>query len=357
MRRRRRKTSWIAAALKNAGAICIGKNNMHEFALGVTGENPVFGTTINPWDKTRGVGGSSGGSASAVALRQVHLSLGTDSGGSVRMPAGLTGIVGFKPTAGALPLTGVAGAAWTIDSLGLFTATVADLRTIWAAIVPGEPEPAPQRMRVGYLADELMGRVEPGIWNKYLAAVEKLRQSGAEMAPVSLPGFGDCPFIAMTIAYAEVASLHHELLRTKAALYDQAIRGLICLGEIWSSRHYLDAQRLRSVFRQRFANIQAPFDAILTPSVAIQPPKIGVPAHVTGDPPAQGLYTVMRFTVLFNCTGHPAISVPSGLDGDGLPTGVQLIGRPGRDAQLLELAQRVEGVLGMMPAPPPARRP
>ena len=130
------ENSWIAAALKNAGAICIGKNNMHEFALGVTGENPVFGTTINPWDKTRGVGGSSGGSASAVALRQVHLSLGTDSGGSVRMPAGLTGIVGFKPTAGALPLTGVAGAAWTIDSLGLFTATVADLRTVWAAIVP-----------------------------------------------------------------------------------------------------------------------------------------------------------------------------------------------------------------------------
>ena len=156
-------------------------------------------------------------------------------------------------------------------------------------------------MRVGYLADESMGRVEPGIWSKYLAAVEKLRQSGAEMAPVSLPGFDDCPFIAMTIAYAEIASLHHELLRTKAALYDQAIRGLICLGEIWSSRHYLDAQRLRSVFRQRFANIQAPFDAILTPSVAIQPPKIGVPAHVTGDPPAQGLYTVMRFTVLFNC--------------------------------------------------------
>jgi aspartyl-tRNA(Asn)/glutamyl-tRNA(Gln) amidotransferase subunit A len=351
------KDSWIAAALKNAGAICIGKNNMHEFALGATGENPAFGTTINPWDKSRGVGGSSGGSASAVALRQVHLSLGTDSGGSVRMPAGLSGIVGFKPTAGALPLTGVAGAAWTIDSLGLFTATVADLRTVWAAIVEGVSEPAPERLRVGYLADESMGRVEPGIWKQYIAAVEKLRASGAEMVPVSLPGFVDCPFIAMTVAYAEIASQHHELLRTKAPLYDQSIRGLICLGEIWSSRHYLDAQRLRSVFRQRFSRIQAPFDAILTPSVAIQPPKIGVPAHVIGDPPAQGLYTVMRFTVLFNCTGHPAISVPSGVDDDGLPTGVQLVGRPGRDPSLLEIAQRVEDVLGTMPTPPTAMNP
>ena len=349
--------SWIAASLKNAGAICIGKNNMHEFALGATGENTVFGTTMNPWDRSRGVGGSSGGSASAVALRQVHLSLGTDSGGSVRMPAGLSGIVGFKPTAGALPLTGVAGAAWTIDSLGLFTATVADLRTVWAAIVPHGSEPAPARLRIGYLADESMGRVEPGIWNRYMAAVEKLLANGSEMVPVSLPGFTDCPFIAMTVAYAEVASQHHELLRTEAALYDQAIRGLICLGEIWSSRHYLDAQRLRSVFRQRFARIQAPFDTILTPSVAIQPPKIGVPAHVTGDPQAQGLYTVMRFTVLFNCTGHPAISVPSGLDDDGLPTGVQLIGRPGRDASLLEIARRVEDVLGTMPAPPPTNEP
>jgi aspartyl-tRNA(Asn)/glutamyl-tRNA(Gln) amidotransferase subunit A len=202
-----------------------------------------------------------------------------------------------------------------------------------------------------------MGRVEPGVWSRYLAAIEQLQEAGNVLTPISMPGFQDCPFIAMTIAYAEVASLHHELLRTKAPLYDQQIRGLICLGDVWSSRHYLDAQRLRSIFRRRFADIQSSFDAVLTPSVAINAPKIGETAHVHGDPPAQGLYTVMRFTVLFNCTGHPAISVPSGLDGDGLPNGVQLIGRPGKDAELLEMAQRVEQVLGAMPAPPSARTP
>lgn len=346
--------SWIVAALRDVGAQCVGKNNMHEFALGATGVNAAFGTTANPWDRSRNCGGSSGGSASAVALRQVHLALGTDSGGSVRMPAGFTGITGFKPTPQTLPMDGVVGAAWTIDCLGLFTATVADLNLVWNAIVPPTKLPARKPLRLAYLADDSMGRVEPGVWAKYLQTVETLRKSGVEMVGISIAGFNDCPFVCMSIAYSEIASLHYEPMRAKPHLYDQEIRGLICLGDIWSARHYLDAQRLRTVFRKRFADILAPFDAVLTPSVAIQPPKIGVPAHVTGDPQAQALYTVMRFTVLFNVIGYPAISVPSGLDGDDLPTGVQIIGRPGQDAVLLDIAQRVEDVLGPMPLLPAA---
>jgi len=342
--------SWVANALKKAGAQCIGKNNMHEFALGGTGANERFGTTVNPWDVTRNCGGSSGGSASAVATGQVHLSLGTDSGGSVRMPAAFTGITGFKPTANRLPMDGVAGAAWTIDCLGLFTRTVADLRTVWSAIV--EPnQPAPATPRIGYLADDSMGRVEPVVWAQYIASVEALRAAGADMTPISIVGFNDCPSICITLAYAEIASLQYELLRERPHLYDQDIRGLICLGELWSGRHYLDAERLRTVFRARFAELLAPFDAILTPSVAIQPPRNGEKAHVTGDPPAAYLYTLMRLTVLHNITGYPGISVPSGLDRDGLPTGIQLIGRPGRDAALLALAAQAEQALGPMGRP------
>jgi len=342
--------AWIVKTLKNAGAQCIGKNNMHEFALGATGENVAYGTTFNPWDPTRGVGGSSGGSASAVALRQVHLSIGTDSGGSVRLPACFSGVVGFKPTPGVLPMDGVAGAAWTIDCLGLFTANVVDLRTIWSALRPPAMAQRHHQRRIGYLGDDSMGRVAAPVWSHYLAAVDALRRGGMNMTPISLPGLGDCPFIAMTLAYSEIASLSHELLRTKANLFDPRIRGLMCLGEIWSSRHYVDAQRLRAVFRQRFAEIQKPFDTVLTPTVAVQPPRIGVSAHVDGDPPTQGLYTLMRFTVAFNVIGYPAISVPSGLDGDGLPTGVQLVGRPGQDAVLLDVARCVETVLGVTPA-------
>ena len=345
------KDSWIVAALRDAGAQCIGKNNMHEFALGDTGENPVFGTTANPWDQTRNCGGSSGGSASAVALRQVHLAIGTDSGGSVRVPAGFTGIVGFKPTPGTLPLAGVSGAAWTIDNLGLFTATVTDLSIIWDAIVGPAIPAKPKYLRLGYLADDSMGLVEPEVWARYLGAIEMLRNAGVKMVGISMEGFADGPFICMSIAYPEIASLHYELLRDRPDLYDPNIRGLISLGDIWSSRVYLDAQRMRTVFSRRFADVLAPFDAIVTPTAAVQPPKIGSPARVAADALEKAAYTNQRFTVLFNIIGYPALSLPSGFDGDGLPTAVQIIGRPGADGGLLDIALGVEEIFGVMPPP------
>lgn len=344
--------SWIAAALKGAGATLIGKNNMHEFALGATGANPLFGTTINPWDRGRNVGGSSGGSASAVALRQVHVSVGTDSGGSVRMPASFTGITGFKPTPGMLPMTGVAGESWTLDCLGLFTATVADLQTVWDAVIPREQESVVGPIRLAYLNDESMGRVEPIVWKSYQAAITKLRESGLDLTPISITGFDVCPYVCISIVYPEVASWHYELMREKPQLYDPHIRALLCLGEFWSSRNYLDAQRLRSVLRHRLAKLMAPYQAVLTPTVPIQPPRLGEAAQVAGDPKDQSLYTLIRFTVLLNVTSYPGISVPSGLDDDGLPTGLQIMARPGEDYALLDIARRIEDVLGPMPLPP-----
>ena len=335
--------SWIVAALKATGATLIGKNNMHEFALGATGVNPVFGDTLNPRDPTRNVGGSSGGSANAVAMREVHLAIGTDSGGSVRMPAAFTGITGYKPSSGLLPMTGVAGESWTMDALGLFTQDAADARTVMQAIV-AMPEPAPAtRMRIGYLADDSMGRVEPVVWDAYMGAIERLRrQEDVALTPISLRGFDVCPEVCISIVYPEVASAHYELMRQRPAEYDQHIRALIALGELWSSRNYLDAQRLRTVIRRRMAAAMAPFDAVITPTVPIQPPMAGVPAHVTGDDPDQSLYTLIRFTVVFNVTGHPAISIPAGDDRDGLPFGLQIAGHPQGDAALLDIATRLQ---------------
>jgi aspartyl-tRNA(Asn)/glutamyl-tRNA(Gln) amidotransferase subunit A len=344
--------SWIVASLKQAGATLIGKNNMHEFALGATGANALFGTTINPWDRTRNVGGSSGGSASAVALRQVHVAVGTDSGGSVRMPAAFTGIVGFKPTPGVLPMTGVAGESWSMDCLGLFTATVSNLQTVWNAIVPAPAASPAARLRLAYLSDDSMGRVEPVVWAKYQMAIAHLRKSSAQVTPISIPGFDVCPYVCISIVYPEVASVHYELMRDRPHLYDQQIRALIALGELWSSRNYLDAQRLRAMLRDRFASVITPYEAVLTPTVPIQPPRIGEPAHVSGDATSQSLYTLIRFTVAFNVIGYPAISVPSGLDGDGLPTALQIIGRPGDDGALIEISHRIEGMLGPMPPRP-----
>jgi aspartyl-tRNA(Asn)/glutamyl-tRNA(Gln) amidotransferase subunit A len=343
----------VVTALKAAGALCIGKNNMHELALGATGVNPRFGTTTTPWDAARSAGGSSGGSAVSVALRQVHISLGTDSGGSVRIPASMCGIVGFKPTAGALPLQGVAGAALSLDSLGIFSLEVADLRRVWDAIAPAKPRPRPKRkLRLAFLQDESMGRVSPPVWERYKEAVAALRGSGIDVTGISMPGFAAAPYVCISIVYPEVASLHYDLVRQKPQLYSGEIRALVYLGELWSARHYVDAQRLREVLRARMQAVTAPYDAVLTPTAAIQPPRIGEVAHVAGDPPGSGLYTFMRFTVALNATGYPAISVPAGLDGDGLPVGLQIIGKPRADAALLDVAQRVEEVLGVMPPPP-----
>jgi aspartyl-tRNA(Asn)/glutamyl-tRNA(Gln) amidotransferase subunit A len=346
--------AWIVKALKRAGAVCIGKNHMHEFALGATGVSPLFGTTVNPWDQSRGAGGSSGGGANAVALRQVHLSLGTDSGGSVRMPASFTGITGFKPTPGVLPMEGVAGESWTLDCLGLFTPTVAELRTIWQALVEDEPAPQDRPPRLACLADDSMGRVDPVVWAQYQATLQRLRDGGLALEPISITGFDICPYLCISIVYPEVASWHHELLREKPALYDQHIRALISLGELWSARHYIDAQRLKTVMRDRLKRLIEPYDAILTPTVAIRPVPVGQSAYVEGDAPDQSLYTLIRFTVILNVTGYPGISVPSGLDPGGLPTGLQLFSRPGEDARLLQLAQRVEDILGTMSPPPGA---
>lgn len=340
-----RKDAWIVKALKDTGAICIGKNNLHEFALGATGRNLRFGITPNPFDAGRHVGGSSGGSTIAVANGEVHLAIGTDSGGSVRMPASFAGIAGFKPTSGRLPMHGVAGASWSMDCLGLFTRSVDDLASVWNALNPAGDTAAPRPPRIAYLQDQSMGRVHPGVWAHYLATIDKLKRGGFALTGVSIPGLDVCPQICVSIVYPEVASAHYELMRAHPEKYEQDIRALVALGELWTGRHYLDAQRMRTVIRARLEDAIGPYDLLLTPSVAIQPPRFDEVPRVEGDPPGSALYPLMRFTVPFNVVSYPAVSVPSGLDGDGLPVGLQVIGRPRNDHALLAAARQVEELL------------
>lgn len=339
------KDAWIVKALKAAGAICIGKNNLHEFALGATGRNLRFGDTPNPFDAARHVGGSSGGSTIAVADGEVHLAIGTDSGGSVRMPASFAGIAGFKPTPGLLPMHGVAGASWSMDCLGLFTRSVGDIASVWQALSPAGSTSGRGAPRIAYLQDQSMGRVHKGVWAHYLATIDKLKRGGFALTGVSIPGIDICPQICVSIVYPEVASAHYELLRAHPEKYEPDIRALIALGELWTGRHYLDAQRIRTVVRARLEDAIGPYDLLLTPSVAIQPPRFGEVPRVEGDPPGSALYPLMRFTVPFNVVSYPAISVPSGLDGDGLPVGLQVIGRPHNDHALLHAAQHIEDTL------------
>jgi aspartyl-tRNA(Asn)/glutamyl-tRNA(Gln) amidotransferase subunit A len=321
---------------------------MHELALGATGINPRFGTTTNPWDETRIAGGSSGGSAVAVALGQVHVALGTDSGGSVRLPAAMCGVVGFKPTGGAIPLDGVKGAAWSIDSVGIFASNVGDVAKVWDNLSSERSRARTDPIRIGYLQDDSMGRVDPPVWSAYLAAIEELKRSDLDLTGVSLPNLTSAPYLCVSVVYPEIASQHHELVREHPEMYGDEIRTIVYLGELWSARNYLDAQRLRVTMEAEFRSRTLQYDAVLMPTAPVQPPPIGEPAHVAGDPEGPALYTMMRFTVPFNVIGYPAISIPAGSDHDGLPFGLQVVGKPNRDNDLLDIAQRMEGRLGAL---------
>lgn len=334
--------------LKDAGAQCIGKNNMHELALGATGINPRFGTTTNPWDESRIAGGSSGGSAVAVALGQVHVALGTDSGGSVRQPAAMCGIVGFKPTGGEISLDGVQGAAWSIDHVGIFASNVGDVAKVWDNLGAERSKARTGPIRIGYLQDDSMGRVDPPVWSAYMATIEELKRSKLDMTGISLPNLTSAPYICVSVVYPEIASQHHDLVRERPEMYSDEIRTIVYLGELWSARNYLDAQRLRVAMEVDFRARTFQYDAVLTPTVAVQPPPIGEPAHVTGDPEGPALYTMMRFTAPFNVIGYPAISIPAGSDHNGLPFGLQVVGKPHRDNDLLDIAHRMEDRLGPM---------
>jgi aspartyl-tRNA(Asn)/glutamyl-tRNA(Gln) amidotransferase subunit A len=344
--------AWLVRRLRNAGAHCVGKNNMHELALGATGVNPTFGTTRNPWAQERIAGGSSGGSAVSVALRQVHVAIGTDSGGSVRLPAAMCGVVGFKPTGGSVPLDGVQGAAWSIDNIGLFATAVADVASVWEEIRPSVDAKRHRTGRIAYLEEDRTGAVAQPVWDAYLAAIRQLQAGGLDLIGVSIPHLDAAPYVCVSVVYPEVASQHRELVRNHADLYSEDIRNLIYLGELWSARNYIDAQRLRSALEAEFRMHMTPYDAILMPTAAVQPQTIDEASQAAVKSSNDDLYTLMHYTVLFNVIGYPAISIPAGTDSDGLPVGLQAVGWPRDDIGLLEIAQTIEDHLGKMPAPP-----
>ncbi len=344
----------VVQHLKAAGAICIGKTNLHEFALGATNVNPHFGNVGNPWNLAHIPGGSSGGSAAAVATGEVQFALGTDSGGSVRIPASMCGIVGFKPTGGSVNLRGIEGSCWTLDNYGIFARSVPDAKAIWGVMShrQGHPAAAPANPRAAYLDDDSMGMVAPEIWEMYQGGIAKLKNAGWQLHGISLRGFERAPFIGLAIAYPEISSQHARWIRERPQDYGEDIRTLIQLGEILGARHYVTAQRARVVMRASYLKQTAGFDAVFMPTLPLTTPKIGDPAQVPGEVSKSTLFSLVRFTILFNAIGFPAVSVPIGLDSQRLPVGMQVVGLPKQDDALLDLANEIEACLGFLGAPP-----
>jgi len=353
------KDSTCVARLRTAGGLSLGKLNAHEFAYGATGENPHFGTCTNAYDTTRIAGGSSSGSAAALAFGLAAFTLGTDTGGSVRVPAAFCGQVGLKPTAGRVPTTGVVPYCWSLDHVGLMTRTVADAADILSIVAGYDPEdPGSVNTPVENYAADLEGgvsglrigipeafffeRCDPEILEQTEAVKRFLQDSGAVLVPVTFPDMAHTRTVSLTIQMPEALSAHSTHLRERGDLYGEDFRAGLAVGQCILAEQYIRAKRFVARYRQETNLIFRNVDLVLTPATPIIAPKLGQ-THVTIDGVNEPTgNAVTRYSTFFNMTGHPALTVPCGMHSAGLPVSVQLIGGYFEEALLLRAARAVE---------------
>lgn len=327
---------------RQTGGLHLGKTRTHEFAYGVT-TPPV----VNPWNESRIPGGSSGGSAAAVAAGSAVWAYGTDTLGSVRMPAAMCGVVGLKPTEGLIEASGLLPLAWSLDSVGILTRTCADallvLRELdYAAAIDG---PGPASVRVGVADLAGAGAVDPGIEEHLLEAARQLSARN-EVVTVDLPLLEHHVSAGFGVMVVEASSWHEPLLRRTPRGgerdYDPGIRSMLEGGLNVRGVDYLRAARARAAIVAKWAELLDRVDVVMTPATPYPAPLIGVD-HITWPTGvAEPLSTSMcRFTAIANLAGLPALTVPVGVV-EGLPVAVQLIGRAGSDVLLLELGRSLE---------------
>jgi aspartyl-tRNA(Asn)/glutamyl-tRNA(Gln) amidotransferase subunit A len=368
-----------------AGLVSVGKTNMDEFAMGSSTEHSAYGPTGNPWDPTRVPGGSSGGSAAAVAAGFAPLALGTDTGGSIRQPAAFTGTVGLKPTYGAVSRYGVVAFASSLDQVGPFALTVRDCALLFGVIAghdprdntsvgPREPVRLPQRedlrgVRLAVPRDQLEVGVEDEVLARFEESVELARSLGAEIGQTTLPhasyGLPAYYLIAPAEASANLSrydgvryglrvdapDVHSMYEATRREGFGPEVKRRIMIGTYALSAGYYDAyygqaQRVRTLIRQDFASAFEDYDALLLPTA----PTVAFPLGDRLDDPL-AMYANDIFTLPVNLAGLPGLSIPNGL-AEGLPTGLQIIGPAFSENTLLDVGHALERAIGFDPVPP-----
>ena len=330
-----------------AGAIFLGKNNLHEFAYGATGENLIYGTPPNPYDHSRLAGGSSSGSVAAVGFGLCAAALGTDTGGSVRAPAALCGLVGFKPTYGRISTEGVLPYSWTLDHVGTITRNCRDTATLFNLLrqtdeTDRQPFSGISGLRIGIPDSFFYDHVDSEIKATTEELVDNLNKSGAEIKPVKMPSMGYTRTVSLTIQMPEALSYHNRYLETRGELYSQDFRAGLALGQCLLAEQYIRARRFVETYRRDTESVFKDLDLLLTPATPAIAPEIGVVnVDIDGFSEPAG-NAITRFTSFFNMTGHPAITFPSGMHSKGLPIGAQLVGRHYEDEFLLDAAEAIE---------------
>jgi aspartyl-tRNA(Asn)/glutamyl-tRNA(Gln) amidotransferase subunit A len=349
--------SDVARKLARSGSILLGKTNMHEFAYGITGENPHYGSSRNPWARERISGGSSGGSAAAVCTGMGFASVGTDTGGSIRIPSALCGIVGLKPTFGLVSATGVVTLGISFDHVGPIARSVTDACILLEAIAGKYPRGVmrpdhrklrknrPRRFRVGVPKEFFFERLDGEVRRLVEAAAKKFESLGARIEQISLPRLTGAIDQASQLVVAEINDYHESqgYYPARAAEYGDDVRGHLERGHKLLAVDYLRALPKRREIVEDFQAAFEEVDVILAPTSPIPAPLVGEPlVRVPGQSESIVRAELLRFTRPGNQTGFPAVSIPCGFTRDGLPVGLQLMGPRWGEARLLAAALAYE---------------
>ena len=335
----------VITRMNQAGAIFIGKNNLHEFAYGATGENVLYGTAPNPYDQSRLAGGSSSGSAAAVGFGLCAAALGTDTGGSVRAPAALCGLVGFKPTFGRISTEGVIPYSWTLDHVGTLTRSAADTALLFNTLANEVQAPAEiklEQRRIGIPENFFFERADTEILDSIERLMGFLRQAGAQLIPVTLPSMEHSRTVSLTVQMPEALSYHNRYLEQRGDSYSQDFRAGLALAQCLLAEQYIRAKRFIESYRRDMGSIFDQVDLLLTPATPVIAPKIGTTEVVVDGHTEPAGNAITRYTSFFNMTGHPAITLPCGMHSEDLPIAAQLIGKHYGDEQLIATATLIE---------------
>ncbi|WP_250866737.1 amidase [Caballeronia sp. INSB1] len=345
----------VISKLKGAGAVFVGKTNLHEFAWGGTSANPHYGHVRNPWDPSKFPAGSSGGSGVAVAAGMCFGALGTDTGGSIRLPSAINGVVGLRPTYGRVSNSGIIPLAWSMDTAGPMTRTVEDCALIFNAIAGADAnDPASATVPVDdYLSRLNVGvrglriGVVPGYFFTHLqndvkvaveAALKTFEGLGAQVIEVDIKSIEGNISAQLTIESAEPSTYHQKWLRERPADYGADVRALLEVGEMLLATHYLQAQRYRSVLRSEFIEAFKRVDVFICPTLPFTATPLGATKVIIENGIEEDMLSaIMQFTGVPSLTGLPSLNVPCGFDSAGLPVGMQIIGAPFGEARLFSV--------------------
>ncbi|MEJ5230100.1 MAG: amidase [Pseudothermotoga sp.] len=346
--------AFVVEKLKRAGAIILGKTNMHEIALGVTNNNPHFGPCRNPYDPSKISGGSSGGSAVAVATGMALGALGTDTGGSIRIPSALCGVVGLKPTYGRVSLRGVIPLAWHLDHVGPITNCVMDA-WILLSVIEGYDTKDPfsvksRRMKpiksndklfsvkIAKATGDFVQRADERILKIVDDVAKDLEELGATVQPENMDWLKEAAAANGLMTQTEAAAFHRERLREQPELFSEDVRQRLMEGMSTKGIDYAAARYTQSLTKRRFEQFFKDYDLLLLPTVPITAP------NISGEGAVEMARRLTRFTASFNISGLPAITLPTGMI-DGLPVGVQLVSRSFNEFFLLQISLMLESFI------------